>query len=120
MLRIVISFTLLLQLISCAGVIKGTSQTVTINSEPSKADVYIDGNLMGKTPLVVKLKKKKHDSIMIKKDGYDTVTKPLETSYDATALLNVFWDSSTTDMITGAAYEYEPSSYYFKLEKEGI
>ncbi|EQC43854.1 PEGA domain-containing protein [Bacteriovorax sp. Seq25_V] len=102
----------------CAGVIKGTSQTVTFTSEPSGAEVIIDGTSRGMTPLTVKLKKNMYDTIIIKKDGYNSVTKPLEKVYDATALLNIFWDLSTTDLITGAAYEYEPNSYHVRLEKE--
>ena len=103
---------------SCAGIIKGTDQAVTFTSEPSGAEVIIDGMSMGTTPFSAKLKKNKFSTVMIKLNGYRTVSRPIEKSYDATAILNVFWDSSTTDMITGAAYEYSPNTYYFKLENE--
>lgn len=105
-------------LFSCAGVIHGTKQSVTIESTPNGAEVFIDGNSMGKTPLVVKLKKNKYDNIMVKLSGHKTVTRDLEKSYDPITLLNIIWDSSTTDMITGAAYEYEPNKYHFNLEQE--
>ena len=105
-------------LTSCAGIIKGTKQSVTFNSTPSGAEVSIDGISMGSTPLTVKLKKNKYENITIKKQGYRSITRPLEKEYDATALLNIFWDLSTTDLITGAAYEYEPNMYNFNLEKE--
>ena len=55
---------------------------------------------------------------MIEKDGYRTETMPLDKKYDGIALLNIFWDLSTTDLITGAAYEYQPSTYHFKLKKD--
>jgi hypothetical protein len=103
---------------SCAGVIKGTDQTVSFTSEPSGAEVIIDGMSMGTTPFSAKLKKNKFSTVMIKLNGYRTVSRPIEKSYDPTAMLNVFWDLSTTDMITGAAYEYSPNTYYFKLESE--
>jgi hypothetical protein len=105
-------------LTSCAGLIKGTDQTVTFTSEPSGAEVIIDGMSMGTTPFAAKLKKNKYSTVMIKLNGYRTVSRPIDKSYDATAMLNVFWDSSTTDMLTGAAYEYSPNTYYFKLESE--
>lgn len=114
-------FTVLLTSIlitSCAGVFKGTEQTLTFTSEPSGAEVMLDGQSLGVTPLSVKVKKNKYDTVMLKLAGYKTVTRPLEKSYDAVALVNVFWDSSTTDLITGAAYEYSPNTYYFKLETE--
>ncbi len=102
---------------SCASIIQGTEQTVTITSTPEGANVIIDGTERGLTPLSVKLKKNKYDTIMIKKKGYRAKSMPLEKSYDGIALLNVFWDSSTTDMITGAAYQYEPSTYHITLSK---
>lgn len=105
-------------LTGCASIINGTSQSVTFNSTPSGADVFIDGINMGKTPVTLKLKKNSYDTVMIKKKGYEAQTRPLETKYDAIALLNIFWDSSTTDMISGAAYEYEPNAYNFTLEKK--
>jgi hypothetical protein len=43
---------------------------------------------------------------------------PLDKKYDGIALLNVFWDLSTTDFITGAAFEYVPNSYHFQLKKD--
>lgn len=101
----------------CVSIIKGADQTVTFTSEPSNAEVLVDGLSMGKTPLTVSLKKNKYSSILIKKDGYRSQSRPLEKKYDALALLNVFWDLSTTDMISGAAYEYQPNSYFFSLEK---
>jgi hypothetical protein len=55
---------------------------------------------------------------MFKKDGYSTQTMALDTSYDAIALLNVFWDLSTTDLITGNAYEYAPNTYFARLRKK--
>jgi len=109
---------LLLLLTGCAGIIHGTSQSLTFTSEPSGADVLIDGQMMGATPLTVSLKKNKYQTVMIQKTGYRTISRPIDKAYDSIALLNVFWDSSTTDMISGAAYEYAPNSYYFKLEAE--
>ena len=103
---------------SCATIIKGTDQAVTINSSPSGADVFIDGINMGKTPVTLKLKKNAYDTIMLKKKGYEAKTRPLIKKYDGVTLLSVFWDSSTTDIISGAAYEYQPNAYNFNLEKK--
>lgn len=119
-LLIALSFLAFSSFYGCAGIIKGTSQTITITSEPEGATVLIDGQERGVTPLTVKLKKNKYSSIMVKKKGYSTRNQPLEKKYDATALLNIFWDSSTTDLISGAAYEYEPNSYHFTLTKKDV
>jgi hypothetical protein len=66
------------------------------------------------------LKKNKYKNVMFKKDGYSTQTMALDTSYDAIALLNVFWDLSTTDLITGNAYEYAPNTYFARLRKKEV
>jgi len=101
----------------CASILKGTSQTLTFQSEPDNAQVLIDGKPIGVTPLSVSYKKNAAQTVMIKKDGYRTQTMPLEKKYDGVALLNIFWDLSTTDFITGAAYEYVPNTYYFILKE---
>ncbi|MBT3393604.1 MAG: PEGA domain-containing protein [Waddliaceae bacterium] len=103
---------------SFASIIKGTDQTITFESNIDGAEVYIDGLLFGKTPFAVNLKKNKYSSIMVKKDGYATQTLPLNKNFDPVTLLDFFWDYSTTDLITGAAFEYEPNKLFFNLEKE--
>ncbi|GAB4349998.1 MAG: hypothetical protein OHK0038_28490 [Flammeovirgaceae bacterium] len=104
-------------LFGCASVFKGGSQVVSFSSDPDGAEVIIDGQSRGETPLSVSLKKNKYSTVTIKKKGYKTISRPLEKSYDVVALLNITWDSSTTDLISGAAYEYEPNTYHFKLSK---
>ena len=102
----------------CATVFKGTSQNVTFNSSPEGASILVDGNVMGRTPQAISLKKNKYKSVIIKKEGYEDAIITLNTSYDPVALLNVFWDSSTTDLLTGNAYEYEPGMYSVNLQKK--
>lgn len=119
-MRFLLLLPIVVLLSSCASIIKGSSQTVTFQSEPEGAEVIIDGQSRGTTPLTVKLAKNKYDVVTFKKDGYATVNSSLEKKYDAVALLNIFWDLSTTDLISGAAYEYEPNSYFTKLKKKEV
>lgn len=100
----------------CSTVIKGNNQAVTFQSEPSAAAIFIDGERIGNTPMTVRLPKNKKDTVMISKDGYHSVSRDLTKQYDSVTLLNIFWDLSTTDMITGAAFEYEPNAYFFELQ----
>lgn len=111
---------LTLALCGCASVLKGTSQTVTFTSTPDGAEVLVDGLSRGVTPLSISLKKNQYSTVMVKKAGYATISRPLDKKYDGIALLNVVWDSSTTDLITGAVYEYEPGSYNFSLARAQI
>lgn len=116
---ITISFaSTLLLLTGCATVFKGTDQVLTITSDPDGATVRIDGKPVGVTPLSTKVKKNSADSIMIEKDGFRTETMPLDKKFDGVTLLSFFWDLGTTDFVTGAAYEYQPSTYHFKMKKD--
>lgn len=115
MKKVLLSITVLIMLSSCASVLKGTSQVLNFSSSPEGAEVIIDGISQGSTPLAVNLKKNKYSSVMFKKNGYETRVVPIQRSYDGIALLNIFWDLSTTDMITGAAFEYEPGNYHVTL-----
>lgn len=102
----------------CATIISGANQTLTFNSDVDDVEVYVDGALIGKTPVSASFKKSKAQSVMFKKSGYEAVTRDITTSYDNVALLNIFWDLSTTDMITGAAFEYEPGAIYVEMPKK--
>jgi len=102
----------------CATIISGDTEAVTFNSSPEGADVYIDGALVGRTPISMVLKKNKKDVAMFKKDGYQVVTRELTKSYDPVTMGSIFWDLSITDFLSGAAMEYEPKSYYIELREK--
>jgi hypothetical protein len=108
----------MLLMTGCASVFKGQDQVLSFTSEPEGATVRIDGNVVGQTPLSTKVKKSSVDSISIEKDGFRTETMAPEKRFDNVAFLNIFWDLSTTDLITGAAYEYQPSNFHYKLKKD--
>lgn len=107
-----------LLLTGCASVLKGQDQVLSFTSEPEGATVRIDGKAVGQTPMSTKVKKSSVDSISIEKDGFRTETMAPEKRFDSVAFLNIFWDLSTTDLISGAAYEYQPSNFHFKMKKE--
>jgi hypothetical protein len=54
----------------CATIIKGTTQSVPVSSEPSGADILVDGSLVGTTPADVELKRKRDHLVLIQKKGY--------------------------------------------------
>lgn len=73
---------------------------------------------MGTTPVTLTLKKGKYKTIEIRKKCYKPVTLTFQKSFDPVAILNIFWDLSTTDFLTGALWEYSPNHYFVKLQKE--
>lgn len=102
-----------------ASIISGSNQNVTFNSNPEGATVLIDGVASCTTPCTISLPKAHADKMVsFRKDGYETFSMPMTTSYNGVALLNIFWDLSTTDMITGAAWNYAPNNYFSELKKK--
>ncbi|HOK14398.1 MAG TPA: PEGA domain-containing protein [Candidatus Kapabacteria bacterium] len=67
----------------CALIFKGTSEKVNFTSEPSGTKVYVNGQLMGNTPLELKLESKKTYVIEFKKEGYESKTIQLSNSVAA-------------------------------------
>jgi len=102
-----------------ATLISGQNQNVTFNSSPEGAIVSIDGVKTCQTPCTVSLSKTSSEQmIKVEKKGYKTMTVPMTTEYNPVALLSIFWDLSTTDLISGAAFSYEPNSYFIELPVE--
>jgi hypothetical protein len=102
----------------CASIFHGTSQEITFETSPSGAKVFLDGDLVGTTPFSMKVKKNKYKSFRVELDGYQTIQREMSKEYDLIALLNIFWDLSTTDLLTGAAFEYSDNSYFIELQKK--
>jgi len=101
-----------------ATLIHGTTQNIVVDSNPAGASVYVDGQIMGTTPVTLTLKKNKFKTIEIRKKCYKKVDITLQKSMDPVAILNIFWDLSTTDLLTGAISEYTPNHYFVNLQKQ--
>jgi hypothetical protein len=63
----IISF---LFLSGCATLFKGTAEKVNMGSSPVRADVYVNGQFMGRTPLQLNLAVKKSYAIEFRAEGY--------------------------------------------------
>ena len=101
---------------SCATVITGNKQQVTVQSEPPGAEVYVKNQLVGKTPLVVEMKRNTKQITLKKEDCYDYVhTCNIHTN--GKYWLNLIFLPYGTplfmviDLCTGAAYKQEGNIY---------
>lgn len=100
-----------------ATIISGSTQNVSFNSKPEGATVMIDGVKSCTTPCTLTLDKAyKPKQLSMTKEGFETFSVPMNSEYDGVALLNIFWDLSTTDLATGSAYQYNPNTYYMELK----
>ncbi len=117
MYKIYISIIGLYFFVSCATIVTGSTQLVTINCNVIGAHVFIDGVEVGVTPFVGEIKKNQK-MLTVEKEGYQTYSAALSTQLES-----MFWGNiitggtigSITDFASGAAYAYAPASYQVEL-----
>jgi hypothetical protein len=117
-LRLLLAAALILIQFACATVISGRNQKITIQSSPPGADVEVDQRAVGKTPIVMKVKRKQRHAIKVRKEGY------LEESRMTNRAFNWWFTGNlligglvgmATDFISGATYCVDPDSIHVKL-----
>jgi uncharacterized protein YceK len=69
-IRLVLSVIAVLSLTGCATILKQPNAVLDINSDPAGANVYVNGNKAGNTPLPVIVPHKRPVTLTFKKDGY--------------------------------------------------
>lgn len=68
---------------SCATLFKGTTEEVRFSSEPQRAEVWVNSQRMGETPLVLKLECKKTYTIEFRKEGFKPVIRTITSNVGA-------------------------------------
>lgn len=107
-------------LAGCATVFTGTTQAISIDSNVHGASIAIDGNVVGVTPFAGKIQRRRDSIAMLSKPGYTSQPLTLSTTFNPVSVISVLcWDLGTTDCLTGAAWEYAPSSFYVNMRPAG-
>ncbi len=105
----------------CAAIIKGTHEEVAFSSDPSGAEVYVNGRMMGSTPFALKLESKETYVIEFKKEGYETKTYTITNHLGAGwVVLDVIFGlvPVVVDAATGAWYELDQENINAVLAKQ--
>lgn len=107
---------------SCATILTGTTQRVTIDSTPPGADIIVDGRIMGTTPAKIRLDRELNafiddgKDIRLEKEGYAPDGYYLGTDIEPVTILNVICPLGfALDAVTGAVMKYDSDYYNFKL-----
>lgn len=106
---------------NCATLFKGSTDSVNFSSDPSGAKVYVNGNLLGTTPVELELKSNKTYTIEFKKDGYESKTVVLNNSVGAGwIILDVLGGLIPViiDAATGNWYELDQEHVNAVLEQQ--
>jgi len=61
----------------CATLIKGSSQSIPVSSDPPAADILLDGKLVGQTPKTLALKRNNNYLITIQKTSFEQQSVPV-------------------------------------------
>lgn len=95
----------------CASIMQGTTQSVGISSDPSSAQVSVNGSSLGRTPLVTDLKRKDHHIVRIELDGHAPHETTLSRGVSGWVAGNIVFGGLiglAVDAITGGMYKLTP------------
>ena len=113
---------ILLLLESCATIMHGTTQGIPISSEPSEADVLVDGQPYGTTPTVVEMKRKSDHVVRVEKEGYQAEEMVVMHVVSGAVAGNILFGGLIgwgVDASTGAQYRLVPKTLQFTLDPVG-
>jgi hypothetical protein len=106
---------------SCATIFKGNSSKVDLNSDPQGAKVFVNGNLMGETPIRIKLESKGNYFLEFKKEGFKTKSFNITNHVGAGwIILDVLFGliPVIVDAATGSWYDLDQNNINAILEKQ--
>jgi len=113
-------FVYLVLMVNCAAILSGGRGKVKATSNPDGAEVYVNGEKMGQTPVTLRLKTKGEYSIEIKKDGYKSQTFKVTNKVGAGwIVLDVIFGlvPVIVDAATGSWYVFNEKNFNAELEK---
>jgi len=112
LLQICLLVSTLFTLNSCASIMHGSSQEVPINSTPSGANVFINGQDIGVTPVTTTLKRKEMHTLVLELDGYQPFEMNLARKTSGWVWGNILFGGIiglAVDAATGAIHKIEPA-----------
>ncbi len=70
-IALIVSVSFCASISGCATLMCGTSQNVPVSSNPTGADLQVDGSGSFTTPTTLRLERKRDHILVFTKDGYD-------------------------------------------------
>ena len=102
----------------CASIVKGTTQPIPVSSDPTGADVKLDGNRVGQTPMTVEVKRKSDHLLTIEKTGYQPESVAITRNIGGAVFGNILAGGLVgwgVDAISGAQYNLTPATINLTL-----
>jgi hypothetical protein len=105
----------------CATIVHGTTQYVPVSSNPTGAQVTVDGQIYYTTPCVIELERDKAHIVTFTLEGYTTEHMKIENSLSAWFYIGIIpgliFIGPVYDLISGGAYELTPEMVFASLKK---
>lgn len=118
-----VSIVLVFSLISCATIVKGRFQKITVTSTPSEAWVIVDGQQI-KTPGVVTLDTTRSMYVLrFEKEGYEPVEFKVKRTLSGWLFGNIIFGGIigiVIDFASNSAYKLEPEEVEVALKAKGL
>lgn len=105
----------------CATLMQGTTQSISISSVPTDAEVIIDGMQFGRTPVIADLSRKDQHIVTIVLDGYEPYGTSLTKTMSGWAWGNIAFGlfiGLAVDAISGGLYNLSPEQIEAELEAQ--
>lgn len=114
-------FAVTLLVVGCATVFTGTTDKITITTDPDDAKVYMDGRLVGTGKTTLNISRSgAPPSIKVEKRHYQPQEFAPKSEFNWVAMFNsTFVLSWGTDILSGAVVRYSKNKYHVQLVKEG-
>ena len=106
----------------CATIMTGSTQKVSVSSNPSGAVAKVDGGMAAVTPTIFNLERKTDHTIEISKEGYRTAQVILRHTLSGAAAGNILVGGIigiAVDSCSGAMFKLVPERVDVNLETAG-
>ena len=105
---------------SCASILSGTKQTVDVNTQPTGARVFVNGEDQHVvTPATINVPRKKAITYSFQKQGYESGTVTEYGSFNPVVVGNIILGGIPgflVDLGTGAWYKYDNTNVFYEFK----
>lgn len=120
---LLLSSLCLVSLTNCATIMHGTTQSIGISSNPSDADVWVDNQFVGSTPMIVNMSRKNNHIVTIALEGYHPYEAVFSKQLSGWVFGNVVFGGIiglAVDVISGGIYRLTPEQVQAEMHSKNI
>lgn len=110
-------------LTSCATIMHGTRQSIGISSNPTNAQIWVDNQYVGQSPLIVEMTRKHNHFIRLELQGYQPYEVTFTRQMSAWVFGNVVFGGIiglAVDAITGGIYRLTPEQIQAQMLSDHV